>query len=258
MIQDYICPDCGSKEHKYTNKARPIFIDGQPIICKPCNFKRAGQKFKDRYKNGEYNNLKEKKQKQWQKQFSNQTGEERSEFGRKGGLGNRNNNGLSVKRQWETIRANPEQYEKAKKRLKQTALNFHASLSDEEKEQHYRKVLKRNGRSFAADAFLDEIEKLGIELEREKCINGFIVDALIKDTNIIIEFFGDTFHCNPKKYKNPDQYCSWISRTVGEQWARDRKRLAVFYKNSYKVVIVWQSEWDKSPNIVRDRIKNLK
>ena len=87
-------------------------------------------------------------------------------------------------------------------------------------------------------------------------ISGFFVDGCLQNKKLIVEFYGDTYHCNPKNFSDPDKFCSWLKRTVGEQWTRDRKRLAVLYKAGHTVLIVWQSEWDQNRNEQLERIKN--
>ena len=98
------------------------------------------------------------------------------------------------------------------------------------------------------------MESEGVSLEREQGISGFIVDGL--QNKLIVEFYGDIYHCNPRHFRDPDEFCSWIGRTVTQQWARDRKRLGVFYKLGYRVVIVWEADWKTHPENEIRRVKN--
>jgi len=153
--------------------------------------------------------------------------------------------------------AGDDYYKKYCEKRKQTALAFHAGLTPEEKEAHYRKVLKNNGRSKECDLFIETLNEHDIHCEVEKHIKGFFVDAVVIGTNIIIEYYGDMFHCNPTKFKDPLQVCSWLGgRTVQEQWDRDRRRLAALYRNNYIVIIVWGSDWKEDPNSVIKRIED--
>jgi G:T-mismatch repair DNA endonuclease (very short patch repair protein) len=75
---------------------------------------------------------------------------------------------------------------------------------------------------------------------------------------VIVEYYGDVYHCNPRRFKDESEYCPIIRRTVGEQWKRDRKRLACFTKrHGYDVVIVWESDWNKNPEKELDRIRDV-
>jgi len=91
---------------------------------------------------------------------------------------------------------------------------------------------------------------------REEIISGFIVDGLLKSEKVILEFYGDMFHCNPTKFHDPSEYCSWISRTVGQQWKRDKRRTAALLKRGYKVLIVWESDWNNQKEKTIERVKN--
>lgn len=160
-----------------------------------------------------------------------------------------------VKKAYQTIKNDPVKYQKYCEKRRQIALDYHQSLTDEQKETHYQKVFANNSPSRESQDFLNEVEiQLNITLSKEKFINGFLVDGVIG--NIIIEYFGSTFHCSPLIYKDPNQYCSWIQRTVQEQWDRDKKRLAVFHKNCYNVIVVWDYEWKQNPQLVIKRIQN--
>ena len=46
-----------------------------------------------------------------------------------------------------------------------------------------------------------------------------------------------------------------IDRTVGEQWQRDKMRIAVFAKHGYKTIIVWEREFRNSPDKTIERVK---
>lgn len=126
---------------------------------------------------------------------------------------------------------------------KKIALDFHAGMSPEKRDEHYAKVFAAKGISRAETEFVAAILAAGIVVETGRSISGFFPDAVVKDNKVVIEFFGDAHHCHPNKFPDPTVYCSWISRTVGEQWKRDEMRKAVFRKNGYETVVVWQSDW---------------
>ena len=114
----------------------------------------------------------------------------------------------------------------------------------------------RDRREFYNSLKYDIIESNNIKIIREMFINGLFVDGIIEDTNIIIEFYGDMFHCNPIKFHDPEQYCSWISRTVQQQWDRDRIRLAKLYQQGYKVIVIWENSWKKDQQKYIKRIQD--
>lgn len=167
------------------------------------------------------------------------------------------NSKAAVAKQWATIKSSPDKFDALKKRRSITSKSMWDARTPEERVELFRKVFaNKNGVSKAAKQFLERLSKSGILLDVECGVHGFIVDALVRNTKTIIEFYGDVFHCNPKIFTEPSRYCSWISRTVQEQWDRDRKRLAVFYRYGYRVIVVWESDWYSNPEKELERIKN--
>lgn len=160
------------------------------------------------------------------------------------------------KKQQETIKNDPVRYAAYCEKRKTIALAFHAGMTDDERQDHYSKIFKNKPVSRAENDFFDVLISKGIALQRQACISGFFVDGFDPDTKVAVEFYGDSHHCNPNKFKDPNQYCSWISKTVQEQWTRDRRRLGCLYKNGCVVVIVWHSEWIKNQTWQIERILN--
>lgn len=250
--QEYFCVDCG------VGVILPLWrynTRKQPFRCKTCSQKNRESYLLIKTIDPErWEQIQTSKRDAAKRKHSQTTFDERSEHGKK----MRN----SVKLSGSEMRANQqkfidnagdEYYKKYCDKRKQISLDFHNNMTDVEREEHYRKVFKNNGRSKACESCLNIIETHNIQIEREHYIRGFFVDGLIVGTNIIIEFYGDMFHCNPQKFHDPEQYCSWISRTVQEQWDRDRKRISALLKYGYKVVIIWEQDWtnDKQKYITR-------
>jgi len=65
-------------------------------------------------------------------------------------------------------------------------------------------------------------------------------DITIND-KIIIECFGDYWHCNPNFYKY-DYYHSKIRKTAKEIWETDNLRVETFKKYGYTVLILWEHD----------------
>lgn len=152
-----------------------------------------------------------------------------------------------VRKQWETIKVDPEQFAALKKQRGETTKKIWAELSDEERSKRVANALKKRKVSVSGSVFLKILSKKGkIKVKKEVPISGFVVDGLHKESNTIILYHGDFWHCNPKKYKDPKLFCSWLGRTVEEQWLRDKRQLGIFYKLGYKVAIVWESDWNQN------------
>jgi ribosomal protein S16 len=77
----------------------------------------------------------------------------------------------------------------------------------------------------------------------------------------IIEFHGDMFHGNPKKYKsfdNPHPFRKCI--TAKEIWDKDKLKLNVAIEEGFKVLVIWDSEyrWGNKQEIVNKCVNFLK
>jgi G:T-mismatch repair DNA endonuclease (very short patch repair protein) len=73
--------------------------------------------------------------------------------------------------------------------------------------------------------------------------NGAI-DFFIPDLNIVIEFYGDYWHCNPKYY--PKSYFHKImKRFAYEIWQKDKKRISYIFNKEFNkkvaILIIWES-----------------
>ena len=77
----------------------------------------------------------------------------------------------------------------------------------------------------------------------------------------IIEFHGDMFHGNPKKYKASD-YPHPFRKTITaqEMWDKDKLKTDVAIENGYEVMVVWDSEyrWGNKQEIINKGIRFLK
>ncbi len=84
------------------------------------------------------------------------------------------------------------------------------------------------------------LDYLNIEFEVEKNIFGKFVDYYLSDYNMVIEFYGDYWHCNPKVYES-DYYVSQIGMTSEEIWEKDRKRLDIIKQGVNSIIVIWES-----------------
>lgn len=62
--------------------------------------------------------------------------------------------------------------------------------------------------------------------------------------NKIIEFNGDFWHANPKKYDADD--IIYRNQTAAFIWAKDAKKIATLEGRGYSVLVVWESEYRKA------------
>jgi hypothetical protein len=67
-------------------------------------------------------------------------------------------------------------------------------------------------------------------------------DYYLPGKKIIIEFFGDYWHCNPRKY-NSDYYHKVLKMNAIDIWKKDKERLDYIYEyfnNDVYIITVWE------------------
>jgi len=99
-----------------------------------------------------------------------------------------------------------------------------------------------------------EIEDLGFEVIGSFVVGGKICDIFIPKLNLIIEYNGDYWHCNPKKYSE-NYFNKKKNKTAKEIWKYDNERIDLIKSFGYTLEVVWESEL-KSDNKIIKKIIN--
>jgi G:T-mismatch repair DNA endonuclease (very short patch repair protein) len=82
-----------------------------------------------------------------------------------------------------------------------------------------------------------------------------IPDIVDNRCKVVIEFFGDFWHMNPKYYTE-NEVNPVLKMTAQEIWLRDKKRIDFFTKKGYTVFVVWESDFENNTdNIILELIK---
>ena len=164
-----------------------------------------------------------------------------------------------VLKQWETIRANPEAYKLACKSRSDKLKAVWDGYGDEARSKRIKLFYESFGkrRSRVSDALKQSMVDAGLYegFVSEEVFHGFIPDEINHNLKLVVEMFGDLYHCNPKRYTDASVFISTIGRTVGEQWSRDKRRFACFHKYGYRTVVVWDSDFRNDPKREIERIK---
>ena len=107
--------------------------------------------------------------------------------------------------------------------------------------------------------FLKELKTINTSFE--KCtikINKkwYFPDVIDKNRKLIIEYFGDFYHCNPTVYPK-DYFNPKIKKTAKEIWEIDKNRIEKFQNIGYNVIIIWEKDFKENPTIIINQIKTL-
>ena len=107
------------------------------------------------------------------------------------------------------------------------------------------------------------LNKLGIEkIESEVFIRlpnaSYTVDFMLND-KIIIECYGDYWHCNPTKYDGT-YFHKQIRKLASEIWEYDENRIDRLTNAGYFSIIIWETEWRRNPNfpdLLASKLKDI-
>lgn len=79
------------------------------------------------------------------------------------------------------------------------------------------------------------------------------IDYYIKDWKIAIEYNGDLFHANPKKYKGDDKPIPGSNITAFEIWEKDRIKKETLLKEKNIIIIeVWEDNLPKYDELIKE------
>jgi len=84
------------------------------------------------------------------------------------------------------------------------------------------------------------LDGLNIEYVMEKMIKGKFVDYFLPKYNMVIEYYGDYWHCNPNKF-NKEYYMSQLKMEAKEVWEKDKKRIDLIKTEVNSILIIWES-----------------
>lgn len=166
---------------------------------------------------------------------------------------------IGVQKQWQTMTS-----EVKKERAKKIGVASHnrwEAMTPEEKSAAIAKQIKGLPRSKISDRFRQALIDKGLYdgFVSEKAVSGFTVDECNEDLKVIIEFFGDYYHCNPAvpQFADPNFNNRTIHMTSAAKWRYDESRLKLLRKAGYQVLVVWELDWRTSQERVLEQVKDF-
>ena len=101
--------------------------------------------------------------------------------------------------------------------------------------------LKSVNKSKKETEICNDLKKMGFSIIPSYQVDTKICDIFIPKFNLIIEYFGDYWHCNPEKY-SPDYFNKKKSLTAKEIWDYDKMKLELIKSYGYNLEVIWESE----------------
>jgi len=89
----------------------------------------------------------------------------------------------------------------------------------------------------------------------QNSVESKIFDIYIPKYNLLVEYNGDYWHCNPKKYK-ADYFNKKKNKTAEELWEYDKNKLYLAKKYNYNTIVIWESDYKQNKNILKEIFNN--
>lgn len=99
-----------------------------------------------------------------------------------------------------------------------------------------------------------DIKKHFKDAKHSFVVNRYICDIFVPEINLIIEYNGDYWHCNPEKYES-DYYHKYKKKTAKQIWEYDKNKIDLLIEKGYNYEIIWESDFNKDSNIINNLIK---
>jgi G:T-mismatch repair DNA endonuclease (very short patch repair protein) len=91
-------------------------------------------------------------------------------------------------------------------------------------------------------------------MEHNYIIESKIFDVYLPQYNLLIEYNGDYWHCNPNKY-NTDYINNKKNMTAKEIWEYDKDKIYLAEKNGYYCEVIWESDYKQNKHIILEIIR---
>jgi len=118
--------------------------------------------------------------------------------------------------------------------------------------------LKYSPTSKTQNEILSLLKKNYNDIKLNFNIEGKLFDFHIPNKNILIEFNGDYWHCNPKLY-NSDYMNKKKGMTAKELWEYDKQKTILGESKGFTVITIWEYDYkEKGIDFILNEIKNIK
>lgn len=104
---------------------------------------------------------------------------------------------------------------------------------------------------------LEQLKMFFDNVEKQKIIETKRFDFYIPLFNLLIEYNGDYWHCNPKKYP-ATFYHKKKKMFAWELWDYDKQKIKIAIAAGYNCITIWESEYTQNPDLLFQKINEYK
>ena len=124
------------------------------------------------------------------------------------------------------------------------------------KKSHRRKkkrLRQKRTRAKIEDTVERYLTDLNLRYEAGKHIGKYSVDFLVEG-KLIVECYGNFWHCNPKKYP-PKFYNKGLKCEAHRKWEKDLRRQRILENMGYRFLVLWETDIKFCPHYCKTLIK---
>jgi G:T-mismatch repair DNA endonuclease (very short patch repair protein) len=100
---------------------------------------------------------------------------------------------------------------------------------------------------------IEYLNNLGYSPVQSYRVDTKVCDVYIPSLNLIIEYFGDYWHCNPLKYQS-DYYNVKKGKYAWELWEYDTKKLELIKSYGYNLEVIWEKDLKNNNKLIENII----
>jgi G:T-mismatch repair DNA endonuclease (very short patch repair protein) len=154
----------------------------------------------------------------------------------------RKNKGVGEKNAMHNLKWRKKASENLKKKWMSGDLeNVRKKMSNKLKETRRLGKIKSGITSKKEIEIVEFLKKIGLETIHSYKIDTKICDVYIPSLNLIIEYFGDYWHCNPNKYDS--KYFNQKKNMYAEEiWDYDKRKVDLIVSYGYNLEVLWESD----------------
>jgi len=126
-------------------------------------------------------------------------------------------------------------------------------MSDKLKETRRLGKIKSVITSKKENEIIKYIKDLGYSSLHSYRVDTKICDVYVPALNLIIEYFGDYWHCNPEKYDR-NYFNEKKQKYAWELWEYDRNKLELIKSYGYNLEVIWEKDLKNSNKLIENII----
>lgn len=119
------------------------------------------------------------------------------------------------------------------------------------------RTAKTVGTSMAEKEFKIYLNSIGIQVDEQHKIQYKFYDFIIKGSNVLVEFSGGYWHCDPRLYPNGP-----INNIQKKTIINDRYKTYLAKINGYEIIYIWEKDFnddkEKVKKYIFEELKKIK